>query len=60
MIAIRANGHRKFKKPKRQRDKIPSGVANFVSGLIRKCGHEPISPDPPGSGTKQNRILLFP
>jgi hypothetical protein len=27
--ATRENGHRKFKKPKRQRD-VPSGVANFV------------------------------
>jgi hypothetical protein len=39
---------------------VPSGVANFVSGLIRKCGHKPISLDPPGSRTKQDRIILFP
>ena len=31
-----------------------------VSGLIRKCGHKPISLDPPGSRTKQDRIILFP
>jgi hypothetical protein len=31
-----------------------------VLGLIRKCGHKPISLDPPGSRTKQDRIILFP
>jgi len=41
-------------------DRFPSGVANFVSGLIRKCGHKPISLDPPGSRTKQDKIILFP
>jgi hypothetical protein len=28
--AIRANGHRKFKKPKKTKVFLPSGVANFV------------------------------
>jgi hypothetical protein len=31
-----------------------------ISGLICKCGHKPISLDPPGSRTKQDRIILFP
>ena len=43
-----------------RKQSVPSGVANFVSGLIRKCGHKPISLDPPGSRTKQDRIILFP
>jgi hypothetical protein len=30
--AIRANGHRKFKKPKNTKVYLPSGVANFVYG----------------------------
>jgi hypothetical protein len=44
----------------KEKGNVPSGVANFVSGLIRKCGHKPISLDPPGSRTKQDRIILFP
>jgi hypothetical protein len=35
---------------------IPTMVANFVMGLISKCGHKQISLDPPRSRTKQNRI----
>jgi hypothetical protein len=50
----------KYKKPPKKMGLFPSGVANFVSGLIRKCGHKPISLDPPGSRTKQDRIILFP
>jgi hypothetical protein len=30
--ATRANGHRKFKKPKKTKVFLPSGVANFVYG----------------------------
>jgi hypothetical protein len=30
--ATRANGHRKFKKPKNTKVFLPSGVANFVYG----------------------------
>jgi hypothetical protein len=32
----------------------------LVLGLIHKCGHKPISLYPPGSRTKQDRIILFP
>jgi hypothetical protein len=35
-------------------------VTDIVSGLIRECGHKPISLDPPRSRTKQDRIIHFP
>jgi hypothetical protein len=39
---------------------IPSTVANFVIGLIDKCGHKLISLDPARSRTKQDKTLRFP
>ena len=47
-------------KENQEKNPLLSGVANFVIGLIVKCGHELIPLDPPRSRTKQDRTWRFP
>ena len=56
----KANGHRKFKKPKRQSCFSPVESPILFKDKFVSADTDQSPQDPPGSGTKRDRILLFP